>query len=203
MPTTSATLRTRHKSAGREPAFFQIRHAHDHRPPRIIWQVLKPMPDIERAHGVIDRMSNDAPASHISRGPERCTKRKQQQRARIPPSLVVPMYRKLTKERSRQWIRFVAPIRFLQGCPLDLSSAQRDIANDQACRLPTQDIDPRQATSMVRPAMAPEPLIHRSSAAIERHSIVIFGKRPRWNYFCHLGAVRDSLASASMLWAGP
>ncbi|MGC8535651.1 MAG: hypothetical protein ACP5QR_08970 [Rhizomicrobium sp.] len=46
------------------------------------------------------------------------------------------MYRKLTKERSWQWIRFVAPIGFLQSCPLDLSSAQRDIANDQGTGTP-------------------------------------------------------------------
>src|SRR5262245_26196512 len=89
-----------------------------------------------------------------------------------------------------------------QELTLDLSGAQRHIANDQPGADVADDACARHAGHMVVPRMSPKPGIERVSAAVEMIAFVVFRQRTRRRYLRHVGGLRVRLLMPAISRAG-
>jgi len=169
---------------------------------RIEGEVVKAVPRIKPAHGLIERMRQDPPTRNIPGSPERSAQREQQKRACVTFSVATLVDCQLAEKRRRQGIWFVSLSRFRKAGSLDLRRAQRHIADNTSSRYVANDIDARNADGMIGPAVASEPMIHRIAATVETAAIVRFRERSRRRYFRHLSGLRESFSSAAIFWGG-
>ncbi len=128
----------RHRHDGRRPAIQDrrftaddatsttealphIHHPHEHCPPRIERQFLKPPPCVKSAHPVIQRVGEHPHAADVLRHSQRRPQREEQQRRSMTQPLKRPIYRELAKQCGGHRIGAVALLGFGQESPLDLS----------------------------------------------------------------------------------
>src|SRR5215216_5103213 len=185
-----------------EAALLEVDHTHDHRPLRIEGQVLEAPMSIKLANPIIKRLRQNSKAGDIVRSPQCRRQRKQKERTRVTLSLIAFVDRELSEQRCRYALRLVALVRFGKERALDLSGAQRHVADDEFRVRVTDDAHAGDARDMIVPGMTSEPFIQSLAPAVEATALIIFGKRSRRRYLRHVGGLRASSLSPAIARAG-
>ena len=90
------------------PASLEVDHAHDHCAMRLERQILESPSAIECAHGIVDRVCDNAEAADFSGSSERGAQCEEKERTGMALSLMIPVDRKLAEQCRRHGVGFVA-----------------------------------------------------------------------------------------------
>jgi hypothetical protein len=158
---------------------LDIRHADDHCASGIERKVDEIPSPIENANRIVDRVRDDAKTPHAFGSFERGPQSELDQRIRQSLSLPRAVHGQLPKQRDRDRVRLIPLMRLRQKGALELSRAERYVADDPASASGRYDVDAACATLVIVPRVSGEPCVHSRAAAVEGVAIVGCGERTR------------------------
>jgi len=104
-------------------------------------------------------MSHNAKTADFPRCSQCRAQSEEEQRSCVASALMIFVDRELSKERSWNWVWFVALLWFGEKGALNLRRAQGDVTHDFLCGGVANNVGARDAGGVIGPGMPPEPLV--------------------------------------------